>query len=181
MRFPFFKRRPDGDAELIVAFLDAIADLPSREAAAEFNIDARIIAKWRNGKYSRLRPNVRESLSSFLLRRSVPEPPSSDRPAPLVWEARQPAILNAPARLGDVAGFGVAEIAARTDAELVVVGEFLCAPDARNQVLPRVASFHGYLVDGQRSAEIDVPVRIEALGDRTLSDAPVYFGGRIRI
>jgi len=169
-----------GDAELIAEFLRGIAGMPVLVAARETGLDAQAIQTLRRGYAGELRPTTRERMSSFLLRSSLP-PVTPQAPGQLVWSDSAPTPVSSPARLGELEGYGVAEIATRDGPELLVFGVFFPPANKAATPIPSVTRFRGFLVDGSRSAEIEAPVRIETLGNgRHAADSPIYFGGRVR-
>jgi hypothetical protein len=170
----------NGDAELIAAFLRGIEGMPVLLAARETGLDAQAIQTLRRGYTGELRVTTRERMSSFLLRSSLP-PVTPQAPGELVWSDNAPTPVSAPARLGEMDGYGVAEIATRSGTELLVFGVFFPPPHKAAAPIPPVTRFRGFLIDGSRSAEIEAPVRIETLGSgKHAGDSPIYFGGRVR-
>jgi hypothetical protein len=159
--------------------LRAIENMPVLDAARESGIDAQAIQTLKKGYAGELRVPTRERMSSFLLRQSLP-PAAGRQPAHLVWSDSAPTAVSAPARLGEVDGYGVAEIATRAGTELLVFGVFFPPADQTEREIPPVTRFRGMLVDGKRSAEIEAPVRIETIGERH-ADMPIYFGGRVQV
>ena len=169
-----------GDAKLVAEFLRAIEGAPVLEVASEAGLDVQTVMSLRRGHHAELRVTTRERISSYLLRRSLPAPVSMPSKAELIWSDTTPEPVSAPARLGEIDGYGVAEIATRTGAELLVFGVFFPNGSKPEKQLPSVTRFRGLLVDGGRSAEFEAPVRIEMVGSPRDTDAPIYFGGRVK-
>jgi hypothetical protein len=144
-------------------------------------LDVPTVMSLRRGFNGDLRVTTRERISSYLLRRSLPAPVSMPSKAELIWSDTTPEPVSAPTRLGNIDGYGVAEIATRTGAELLVFGVFFPNGSKPEKQLPSVTRFRGLLVDGGRSAEFEAPVRIEMVGSPRASDAPIYFGGRVKV
>ena len=171
----------NGDAKLIAEFLRAIEGAPVLEVASETGLDVPTVMGLRRGFNGDLRVTTRERISSYLLRRSLPAPVSMPSKAELIWSDSAPTPVSSPARLGNIDGHGVAEIATRSGAELLVFGVFFPNGRKPETQLPSVTRFRGLLVDGGRSAEFEAPVRIEMVGSPRASDAPIYFGGRVKV
>ena len=167
------------DAKLVGEFLRAIEGAPVLEVARESGLDVQTVMSLRRGQPSGLRVTTRERISSYLLRKSLPAPVSMPSKAELIWSDSAPEAVSAPARLGEIDGYGVAEIATRTGAELLVFGVFFPNGSKLERQLPSVTRFRGLLVDGGRSAEFEGPVRIEMVGSPRDTRAPIYFGGRV--
>ncbi len=172
-------RDKHGDAELIAEFMRATGNTPVFDVARESGLDAQTIKTLKRGYTGELRVTTRERMSSYLLRKSLP-PVNPQGAAGLVWSDSAPVAVSAPARLGELDGYGVAEIATRTGSELLVFGVFFPPPNQPDAAIPVVTRFRGMLVDGSRSAEIEAPVRIEMIGSRSAAE-PIYFGGRISV
>ena len=169
-----------GDAKLILEFLRAIEGSPVLEVASETGLDVQAVMSLRRGYQGELRVTTRERISSYLLRKSLPAPVSMPSKAELIWSDSAPEPVSSPARLGEIDGYGVAEIATRSGAELLVFGVFFPNGSKPEKHLPSVTRFRGLLVDGGRSAEFEAPVRIEMVGSGRDTEAPIYFGGRVR-
>ena len=174
---PTRSKDKNGDAQLIAHFLRAIDGMPVLDAARESGLDAQAIQILRRGYTGELRVTTRERMSSYLLRASLP--PVPQEPGTLVWSDSAPTPVSAPARLGELDGYGVAEIATRTGSELLVFGVFFPPATKPAMPIPAVTRFRGFLVDGSRSAPIEAPVRIETIGNGRDFESPIYFGGRI--
>src|SRR5262245_23642475 len=100
-----------GDAELVAEFLRATERVPVLEAASESGLDVQAIMTLRRGYTGELRVTTRERISSYLLRKSLPAPGVAPARGQLVWSDSAPAPARAHARLGEIDGYGVAEVA----------------------------------------------------------------------